>query len=93
MHNGFIVESFNPFVNAKPDINAILRDRLFTLLQKICDKIMKKNRASNTPIFGKENIQSMDLEQYYRHYVKGDKTISVLSTDSIDYDQNFTLIK
>ena len=93
MHNGFIVESFNPFVNVKPDINTILKDRLFKLLQKICDKIMKKNRASNTPIFGKDNIQSMDLEQYYRHYVKGDKTISVLSTDSIDYDQNFTLIK
>lgn len=86
MHNGFIVESFLGDVDS-------LRDRLFQLLQKICDKIIKKNRASNTPIFGKENVQSMDLEQYYRQYVKDDKTISVLSTDRLDFDQNFTLIK
>ena len=87
MHNGFIVESF------VADADSIGRDRLFKLLQKICDKIIKKNRASNTPIFGKENVQSMDLAQYYRQYVKGDETISVLSTDRLDYDQNFTLIK
>ena len=87
MHNGFIVESF------LADADSIGRDRLFNLLQKICDKIIKKNRASNTPIFGKENVQSMDLAQYYRQYVKGDETISVLSTDRLDYDQNFTLIK
>jgi hypothetical protein len=93
MHNGFIVQSFNPFLNAKYDIDAILQDRIFEILRKICDKIVKKKRESNTPIFGNENVQLMDLEKYYRKYVKDDKTISVLSTDSIDYDQNFTLIQ
>ena len=93
MHNGFIVQSFNPFLNMKYDVDAISKDRIFEILRKICDKIVKKKRESNTPIFGNENVQSMDLEKYYRKYVKDDKTISVLSTDSIDYDQNFTLIQ
>ena len=93
MHNGFIVQSFNPFLSTKYDVDAISKDRIFEILRKICDKIVKKKREPNTPIFGNENVQSMDLEKYYRKYVKDDKTISVLSTDSIDYDQNFTLIK
>jgi hypothetical protein len=96
MHNGFIVESFNPFFNrwlSKNEIILASRDGLFTILQKICNKIIKKNKVSETPIFGKENVQSMDLEKYYKQYSNKDKTISVLSTNKIDFDENFTLIK
>lgn len=96
MHNGFIVESFSPFLYrglSKNEILAASHNNLFETLQKICNNIIKKNRVSNIPIFGAENVQSMDLQKYYKQYVNNDKTLSIMSTKNIDYDKNFTLIK
>ncbi len=96
MHNGFIVESFAPFLYrglTKNEIWGASRNNLFEILQKICNNIVKKNTVSNTPIFGAENVQSMDLQKYYKQYMSNNKTLSVLSTKHIDYDKNFTLIK
>lgn len=95
-HNGFIVESFAPFLYrglTKNEIWGASRNNLFEILQEICNNIVKKNKVSNTPIFGAENIESMDLQKYYRQYVNNNKKLSVLSTNHIDYDKNFTLIK
>jgi hypothetical protein len=96
MHNGFIVESFAPFLYRgmfPREVLAVSHNNFFEVLEKICDKIIKKNKVSNTPIFGEENVKSMDLNKYYKKYVVGDKKVSVLSTDHIDYDKNFTLIE
>ena len=54
---------------------------------------MKKNTVSTTPIFGAENVNSMDLKKYYKQYISNNTTMSVLSTKHIDFDKNFTLIK
>jgi hypothetical protein len=96
MHNGFIVESYTPFVYRQMTIKEIkiaAQNNMFDLLQKICKKIMKKNTVSNTPIFGAENVNSMDLKKYYKQYISNNTTVSVLSTQHIDFDKNFTLIK
>jgi hypothetical protein len=96
MHNGFIVESYAPFVYRQLTVNEIrvaAQNNMFDLLQKICKKIMKKNTVSTTPIFGAENVNSMDLKKYYKQYISNNTTMSVLSTKHIDFDKNFTLIK
>ena len=96
MHNGFIVESYAPFLDRRLSVNemrAASKNNMFDLLQKICKKIMKKNTVSTTPIFGAENVNSMDLKKYYKQYISNNTTMSVLSTKHIDFDKNFTLIK
>jgi hypothetical protein len=86
--NGFIVESFNPL-----DINLASKDDLFTILKDVCNKIIKHKGASNIPIFEKENIQSMELDKYYKQYINKDTPLSIMSTDNLDFDEQFTLIK
>ena len=90
--NGFIVESFNLFLN-KNDIILASQDDLFTILKDVCNKIIKHKGASNIPIFEKENIQSMELDKYYKQYINKDTPLSIMSTDNLDFDEQFTLIK
>lgn len=89
--NGFIVESFD-LNNSKYNLN---NDRMFSDLKSLCKCIVKNQHRLpiNNPLFSKNNIKLMCLRKYHRKYKVGNEIKEIMSSETVDEDENFIRVK
>lgn len=89
--NGFIVESFD-LNNSKYNLN---NDRMFADLKSLCKCIIKNHHRLpiNVPLFSKNNIKLMCLGKYHRKYHVGNEIKEIMSSETVDEDENFLRVK
>jgi len=89
--NGFIVESFD-LNNPKYNLN---NDRMFSDLKSLCKCIVKNQHRLpiNNPLFSKNNIKLMCLRKYHRKYKVGNEIKEIMSSETVDEDENFIRVQ
>ena len=89
--NGFVIESFD-LRNPRYNLN---NDRVFADLQSLCKRIVKNHHQlpNNRPLFSKKNIKLMCVGKYHRKYKVGNEIKEIMSSETVDEDEQFLRIK